>query len=115
LNSLFRGKTAETPGRVILAIEDCFPALRARVTPLQSPRKMKRLFFIFYQHITETQYCQITELPHLKIYTKKSVTVSLKTEGGSNEINGQRETKSDKDHSGKISEGIEKAEKNNFE
>ena len=44
LNSLFRGKTAETLGRVILAIEDCFPALRAFVPTLQSPGKMKRLF-----------------------------------------------------------------------
>jgi hypothetical protein len=44
---------------------------------------------------------EIDSLPYLKIYTKESGTVSVKITGGSNEVNAQRETESDKDHSGK--------------
>ena len=56
---------------------------------------------------------EIDSLHHLKIYTKESGTVSVKTAGGSDEVNGKRETESDKDHSGTISESIEKAERDN--
>jgi hypothetical protein len=56
---------------------------------------------------------EIDSLHHLKIYTKESCTVSVKAAGGSNEVNGKRETESDKDHSGTISESIEKAERDN--
>jgi hypothetical protein len=47
-------------------------------------------------------------LPHLRIYTNESGTVSAKTAGGSDEVNGQRETENDKDHSYKVAESIKR-------